>query len=130
MAISLEQVIEVLNPDEPDYSSAATLGPEALPHLKTIIEGDDRGLAFKAAHLAGFIPGERAAGVLLSAARSRDAVVRVAAASAVRRLDERDREKLLLELLDDDDHGVRKFAQSAVPRNASPALQAKIRGLE
>jgi len=127
MAVTLEQVIEVLNPDEPNYPSAATLGPEALPHLKTIIEGDDPGLAFKAAHLASFLPGERSAQVLLSAARSREPVVRVAAASAVRRLDEGDREELLLALLDDDDRGVRKFARRAVPRTPSPAVQAKIR---
>jgi hypothetical protein len=50
MAGTFKQVIEVLNPDEPDYGSAATLGPEALPHLETIIEGDDPALAFKAAH--------------------------------------------------------------------------------
>jgi 2-methylcitrate dehydratase PrpD len=63
----------------------------------------------------------------LSAARSRQPVVRVAAAAAAGRLAEGDREQVLLALLDDDDRGVRKFARRTVPRRPSAALQAKIR---
>jgi HEAT repeat protein len=129
MAVTFKQVVEVLDPDEPEYASAATLGPDALPHLRTLIEGDDRAMASKAVVLAGRIPGERSAELLSLAAGSREPAVRVAAAFAARNLPETVREDLLLRLLEDSDLGVRKFALKAVPPTVSPAVRTKVSAL-
>lgn len=129
MAVTFQQVFDAVLPDEPDYAEAAGLGPEALPHLRKIIEGDDPGMAAKAADLVGFIAGPRSPEILLVAARASDPVIRIAAASAARRIDAGAREDLLLALLDDPDLGVRKFALKAVPRTLSPAVRSKVSAL-
>ncbi len=126
MAVTYEDVLAVLNPDEPDYARAAQIGPEALPHLERIIQGDDPGLALKAAHLAARIPDKRSAEVLAVAARSAEPVVRVAAASAARYLPEHSRDDLVLRFLDDDDLGVRKFGLRAVPQRPSQEVRARV----
>ena len=45
MPVSMEQVRAHLDRDEPDYPAAAQLGPEALPHLRQLAQGDDPMLA-------------------------------------------------------------------------------------
>ncbi len=126
MAVRFEDVLAVINPDEPDYDSASTLGPDALPHLEKIIRGNDPGLAMKATHLAGRLRDPRAADVLSVAARSADAVVRVAAASAASHLPEEARSRLVLQFLDDEDRGVRKWGLRAVPSRPSADVLAKV----
>jgi hypothetical protein len=81
MVVTLEQVIAVLAPDEPNYEIASKLGPDALPHLDALIKGDDISLAVKATSLASFIQDDRSADVLINAAKSKHDVVRLAAAS-------------------------------------------------
>lgn len=54
MPIVMDQVLNQLDRDEPNYLQAARLGAEALPHLITLIQGQNVGLAAKAASLAGF----------------------------------------------------------------------------
>ena len=41
MPVTMEQVINELDREEPEYQQAAQLGPEALPHLITLIQGDN-----------------------------------------------------------------------------------------
>jgi hypothetical protein len=50
------RVRAALEPEEPDYAAAAQLGP-AVPHLQTLIQGDDPMLASKASYLASLIQG-------------------------------------------------------------------------
>jgi hypothetical protein len=65
MAITIEQVLDQLLPDEPDYGGAAErLGPEALPHLENLVRGEDPLMASKAAYLASLIKDDRATIVL------------------------------------------------------------------
>ena len=69
MAVTLQDVVRQLNRDEPDYVRAAQLGPEALPHLRQLIEGDDLGLAAKATYLAGIMNADESTRLLEIAAR-------------------------------------------------------------
>lgn len=125
MAVTLRRVQALLDPEEPDYAAAAAeLGAEALPHLETLIEGDDPGLAAKAASLAGFIGGPGATEVLAKAAQSEDPRVRVAAAGAARQLPARQASAVLTPLVEDDDLGVQITAFKSVPENPTPELQA------
>lgn len=115
MPVTMEQVREVLETDEPDYEFAALLGHGALPHLRELVTGDNRlGLASKAAYLAGLIDGEEAAAVLSEAAGSGDVLTRLAVASTLTNVSARTRLRLADHLLSDDDVGIRKMTLKAV----------------
>lgn len=109
MPVTIDQVINQLDREEPNYTQAAQLGAEALPHLITLIQGENLGLAAKAASLAGIINADRSTAVLEIAARHSDPVVRVAAAASFKNLT-RVPTSLAVDLLDDQDVGVRKWA--------------------
>jgi hypothetical protein len=127
MAVDMEQVRAALDPDEPDYSRAAKqLGAEALPHLEKIIGGSEISLAAKAAYLAGLIGGEQAAPAVAKAARSSQAPVRIAAAAAAQHLPDESRESVLLQLVDDADHGVQKVAVRSAPLMMSDTLRSRV----
>ncbi len=120
-----EQVLDYLLDEEPTYRIAAeALGVEALEVLAELVVAADPLLASKATRLASEIGSPRAWEVIeRAAARERDPTVRVAAASALRRLAARDPghemafadepNGLLDRLLADEDAGVRKFALKA-----------------
>jgi HEAT repeat protein len=127
MATSLRKVRAALEPDEPNYSAAAAdLGADALPHLQTLIHGDDLNLASKAVYLASLIPDEGAPALVRAAAQLDDPVMRVAAAAAARNLESDTASELLVDLVGDDDPGVRKVAQAAAPEVPSAALQTAL----
>lgn len=112
MPVSMSQVLAEIDKDEPNYEAARALGPDALPHLRQIVEADDAMRASKAAYLAGLIGGAQATPVLEHAVAHRDPIVRVAAAHAFSAAT--DTPPAILErLLDDTDVGVRKVALRA-----------------
>ena len=116
MPVTMKEVRAALDPEEPDYTKAAKLGPQALPHLEKLIARKDPGLASKAASLAGMIEGEKAAQVLEKAAKHRDVRVRVAAAHSAQHLPKPDASRILAKLMGDKDVGVQKVALRSVPR--------------
>jgi len=122
----MKDVRAQLDPDEVDYSEARKLGPEAIPFLMELVQGRDLGLASKAAYLASMISSDRSTAVLESAAVSKEAVVRVAAASGVRNLPEVDAEKVMELLRNDHDAGVRSVLVKSVSKFKSPRMAAKI----
>src|SRR5215218_6119681 len=126
MAVTLEQVRRLLMPDEPNYVVAAKLGPQALPHLRALVNGNDQMLASKAAYLATLIDHEGAVAVLGDAARSPSAVVRVAAASGARNLRRASASAVVSRLLNDKDTGVRKHAIKAAADSTNSALVAQL----
>ncbi len=86
MAVSMEDVRRVLDPEEPDYEAAAQLGPGAVPHMATLVTGDDPMLASKATYAASLLEDGAGQEIVRIAAESTDPVVRVAAAAAARNL--------------------------------------------
>jgi len=122
----MEQVRAALDPDEPDYVQARRLGPEALPHLSEIVAAGDPMLASKATYLAGLIAAEGSADIVSQAAQSPDPVLRVAAAGAARNLPPQDASDILVELVADDDIGVRKVALTSASPEATAELQERI----
>ncbi|GIG23692.1 hypothetical protein Cch01nite_44160 [Cellulomonas chitinilytica] len=128
MSVSMEQVLGYLDAEEPNYVAAArTLGADALPHLESLIRGDDLARATKAASLAGVIRTPESAQVLAIAAGHDDATVRVAAAAATNHLDPSDASPVLSVLLDDADAGVRKLALRSVSPGADADVREKVR---
>ena len=129
MAVTMEQVRAALEPEEPDYPRAKTLGVDALPHLERMITGDHPSLAAKAAYLAGLIGTDKCMPAMGKAAASGQAVVRIAAAAAARHLPDQYREALVLQLVDDGDAGVQKVAMMSAPVAMSDALKMRMSSL-
>jgi HEAT repeat protein len=125
VAVTLQDVVRQLNRDEPDYVRAAQLGPEALPHLRQLIEGDDLGLAAKATYLAGIMNADESTRLLEIAARHPDPVVRVAAAASARNLT-RITASLAVTFLDDADPGVRKWGLRTVEVNQPQGIKPNL----
>lgn len=130
MATTMEQVRAVLDPEEPDYEKGTELGADALPHLRTLINGDDQMLATKATYLAGLIKADESADVVREAAKSSNEAVRVAAAAAARNLPSTKASEVLEELVGDSDPGVRKVARDAVPKRPSSRLASLLEETE
>ncbi|MFC6014706.1 HEAT repeat domain-containing protein [Plantactinospora solaniradicis] len=126
MSVSMERVRAALDPEEPNYPAAAQLGQEAVPHLEELVRGEDEMLASKAAYLASLIDAERARAVVSAAAEHPSPVVRVAAAAAARNLTAPGASEVLLNLVDDEDVGVRRLARSSVPPEPSEALSRRL----
>jgi hypothetical protein len=125
----MDQVRAVLSPDEPDYARVRTLGPGALPVLAELVQGTDAMLGSKAAYAAGVIGGADAIGVLECAAASPAPAVRVAAAAAVGELGLEFGGPLLVQMLEDADTGVRRFALRSAVGRQDPVLRSRIHAL-
>jgi HEAT repeats len=132
MAVTLEQVTMGLMPDEPRYGRLAVeLGADALPHLTTLIQGDDLGLASKAASLATLIEDKRSLDVLSHAVTSEHEVVRIAAAAGLWRLEQFGIGPLLVPLMRDAQPSVRlNAAKSAVREPADPEVAKTLEVLQ
>ena len=128
MAVNMQQVRSALEPEEPNYGEAAKLGPDALPHLKRLVRGDDPMLASKAAYLAGLIDSDKSPAVLADAAESSNPAVRVAAASGAAHLSA-EAPELFEALLSDDDAGVRRNALKSVATAKPEGLEEKVKEL-
>ena len=114
MAVTLEQVKNILTRDEPNYMEAAQLGPEAIPHLQQLLREEDTLLASKAAYLASMINSDQAVDVVKEAAASEHVNVRAAAAAATRNLPQVPVTDVLGTLLDDGDVSVRKVTLKSI----------------
>jgi HEAT repeat protein len=125
MPVTMEQVLSQLDREEPEYKRAAQLGRDALPHLLTLIQGADLGLAAKAASLAGLIDADQSAAVLEKAAQHPEPVVRVAAAAAASHLTTIPT-SLAMGLLNDSDAGVRKWTLTALEGHNPPGVRRKV----
>ena len=126
--VTKQQVVSALHRE--DYDKAAKLGPAALRHLKSIVEGDDWQLAAKAAHLAGQINVDASVPIIETVARSRKAVLHVAAAAAAGSLSPQRAERLLAKLLNSKDAGVRKWAVKSTEKANTPKLCSKLKCLQ
>jgi hypothetical protein len=111
MAVTMNDVRRVLDPEEPNYGAVPALGAGALPHLEALVTGPDPMLASKAAYAASLLDGSTGESVVQLAAESSDATVRVAAAAAVRNLPQDSANRMLDTLRSDDDPGIRKVAR-------------------
>ena len=131
MPVTFEDVVNQLDREEPDYTQAARLGPEALPFVRRLIQGSNIALASKAAFLAGQIAGKGSLPILGLAARHPDPVVRVAAAASVRNFTGLS-PTLANTFLSDTDAGVRKWGLRAIeltqPRGIKPSVEKIMNG--
>lgn len=126
MPVSMTDVRRALDPNEVEYAAAAALGEEALPHLRALVETGDPGIAAKAAYLAGLINGSHSESVVALAASHADARVRASAASAASHLDDQATERVITDLVLDEDAGVQKLALNSVPAQPSQSMRSQV----
>ena len=130
MALSIEQLRTLLDPDEPNYATMATLlAPDDIPGLTTLVNGKDQMLASKAAYAMTLIPDASVLETVRAAANNPNPVVRIAFASGLRNLGEYDVDGVVTQLLEDEDPGVRKTATNTAGLLDSPGLKAKLRSV-
>ena len=125
MPFTLQDVINQLDREEPNYAQAARLGSEIIPHLRELIAGDNLGLAAKAAFLTGVIDGEESVQVLEIAARHPDPIVRVAAAASAKHLTHLT-PALATTFLEDADPGVRKWGLRTIEATYPEGVRQKV----
>lgn len=125
----MNDVLAHLEPDEPNYAQAAKLGPDALPYLKEIIDKPDVMLASKAAYLVSLIKSDKSISILEHAARNKEPIVRIAVASGIRNISERDANILLDKFIEDKDVGVRKVTLKSVAKFKSDLISSKVQKL-
>lgn len=129
MPVTMNDVLAEIDRDEPNYSSIAALGPEALPHLGMIVDAQDPLRAAKAAYAASLIGGEGSVSLLRKAAEHRDPQVRIAAAHGFRNAASGAPTDVLEQLLGDADVGVRKVAVGAAGSLGRSELRSKVESL-
>jgi hypothetical protein len=126
MPVTIQDVVNQLDREEPDYTQAARLGAEALPFLRELIQGSNLAIASKAAFLAGQINEEGSLQVLEVAAHHPDPVVRVAAAASAKNVTGLS-STLANTFLSDTDPGVRKWGlqtlEVAAPQGIRPSVE-------
>jgi len=126
----MNDVLAYLEPDEPNYAQAAKLGQDALPYLKEIIDKPEVILASKAAYLVSLIKSDKSISILEHAARNNEPIVRIAVASGIRNISERDANILLDEFIEDEDVGVRKVTLKSVAKFKSDLIASKVQKLQ
>src|SRR5215831_14640515 len=114
MAVTAQQVLAAISPEEPHYENAAVLVPEALPYLELIIRVGKPNYAAKATSMVCHIQDGLAVKVLRTAAQSGEVVVRVAAAAGSRNLHLPKVGEVLDLLKNDQDAGVRRMALKSI----------------
>ncbi|MFC8897104.1 HEAT repeat domain-containing protein [Streptomyces cinereoruber] len=114
MGVTMDEVLAVLEPEEPDYSAVEGLGPSCLPHLEALFRGDDALLAAKAAYAASLLPDPAAHDLVVAASRSDDPSLRAAATGGAGNLPTPAAAVVLVDLLADRDVSVRGKAEAVV----------------
>ncbi len=126
MAVPTARLRLLLNADEPNLAAVARLGPSILPQLVQLVADRNSHVAANAVAVAGRIRSDQSMAVLERAARSPSNMVRIAAASALRRMEGAKASALIAGLLGDRDKGVRKYAIKAAAARPNSALAAKV----
>lgn len=126
MPVTMDDVRAVLTAEEVDYTSAAGLGPEALPYLEELVRSADPLLASKATYLASLIRDGRSVQIIELAAQRPEPAIRVAAAAGLTNLQEQEASPLMGLLIEDGDVGVRKVALKSAAAFASPAMDERM----
>lgn len=131
MPLSKEELIKLINVDEPDYPSIISkLSEEDIPTLVELSKDANPAIATKAISCLGLMKSERALRGLQEVVNHEDPVRRVAVANSLKNMIAiQGSVQLLDHLLDDNDVGVRKFALKTVESGRVLQLKEKVKTL-
>jgi HEAT repeat protein len=128
--MTIDQLRAKLSDIEPDNNTYAGIGSDDIPLLQQMTQTEEPWLAARAVFAISRIADNRTLPALEAAAASPRPEVRVAVAAASRTLSTAATDRLLPNLLDDVDPGVRKFAVEAVSPANAVAVRDRLRRLE
>jgi HEAT repeat protein len=128
----IKEIIQILSADEPDYSSIASkLVEEDYEAINKLTKNRSTTIAARAIICLGYRGAEKSMDAIVSAAKNNNPVLRLAAAQALSKMKGVSSSpyavKLLDDLLDDKDIGVKKFALKATGNVSIPTLKKKIK---
>ena len=129
MPVTMKDVVNILDRDEPDYEALEAFGADALPHLELLAQSRDPLRAAKAAYAGTLINGAAATNLIQQSVKHSDPQVRIAVAHALGRIGARAPVNLVLQLLDDTDVGVRKIALRTAASVGKIELREKVRSI-
>lgn len=131
MPFSKEELIKMINLDEPDYQAIVSkLSADDIPLLIELTKHENPAIATKAISVLGLMKSEQALQGLNDAVSHPDPVRRIAAAHSLRNLATvRGSTQMLEKLLDDHDMGVRKFALKTVEAAKISSLKEKVKAI-
>ncbi len=131
MPFSKEELIKMINLDEPDYQAIVSkLSADDIPMLVELTKHENPAIATKAISVLGLMKSEQALKGLTDAANNANPVMRIAAAHSLRNLAAVQGSTQMLEkLLDDHDLGVRKFALKTVEAANITSLKEKVKSM-
>jgi HEAT repeat protein len=126
-----EELIKLINLDEPDYAAiVAQLTADDVPLLVELTHDANMAIATKAVSCLGLLNSAKAVEGLRSASSHANPVMRIAAAHALRNAAAQpEAVQMIDKLLDDEDVGVRKFALKSVQHANIRSLKAKVEHL-
>src|SRR5437867_568253 len=129
MAMTLEEIKNKLSAIEPESDIFAGIGPSEIPVLKRLLADKEPWLASRAVFALSRLSDPRALAVLSDAAADPRQEVRVSVAASARSLKPKDASDLLMQLLDDPEMGVRKFAVQSVSKAHRAAVIQKVKDI-
>lgn len=131
MPFSKEELIKMINLDEPDYQAIVSkLSADDIPILVELTKHENPAIATKAISVLGQMKSDKALQGLSDAVNHPDPVRRIAAAHSLRNLATLPGStKMLEKLLDDTDIGVRKFALKTVEVAKVSSLREKVKAM-
>ena len=127
MAISFDELRDLLSSEEPDYPAIAqVLDTSAVDHLRRLARDPNVMLASKAVYAASLAPGGQAETVVAQAAGSAEPVLRIASASALANLPDDSRNRVAESLIRDADISVKKLVIKSISGPVTPALRGQL----
>jgi HEAT repeat protein len=129
MTMTLEQLRNQLSAIEPDASIYNGIGASEISLLEQLLQDQEAWMASRAVFALSKVPDIRAMTILSQTVADPRQEVRVSVAASVRNLRPSDANNILLQLLDDTNLGVRKFAVQAVSETHDASVHAKLRDL-
>lgn len=129
MSMTLEQLRDQLGAIEPDDSIYGEIGSSEIPLLEQLLQDQEAWMSSRAIFALSKVPDTRAVTILSRAAVDPRQEVRVAVAASVGNLRPSDANDILIQLLDDTNLGVRKFAVQSVSETHDASVHEKLRDL-
>lgn len=130
MPMTLEQLRNQLSAIEPDESTYQGIGPSEIPLLEQLLQDEEPWLASRAVFALSRLRDQQATRILSRLTADPRPEVRVSLAASTNNLPPQAANDILLNLLEDTDVGVRKFAVEAVSETHNKAVRAKVRDIE
>ncbi len=130
MAMTLEQIKNQLSAIEPNDSTYSGIGSSEIPFLEQLLQDEETWIASRAIFALSRVSDDKVVTILSQAVADPRQQIRVAIAASVGNLKPENASNILLQLLSDNELGVRKFAIQSVSGIHDTAVHEKLKNIE